>query len=259
MRILWITEEPRSLWRARVRRFPELASPSLILIFASGRPWSELLADLRREEADVVIVDTLRAVCGIIDENDQAAVTAVIQPLIFVTRQKGWALVLVHHLRKSAADVGLGHAGSHALVGLVDVAVELHRDRHAATRRICKAVSRFDATPPDWVAELRGNELHALGDSASLAAAEITRRVEAVLDEVPRRREEIAALLEPAPSRGALHAALATLLREEKAVREGRGTKGDPHRWSVPSKSFIHDLSPIRERMESKQQGPFRE
>lgn len=253
MRALWITEEPRSLWRARVRRYPELASPNLVLVFANGRPWADLLADLRREEADnmVIILDTIRAVCGIADENDQAAVTAAIQPLVFLARQKGWALVLVHHLRKSAADVGLGHAGSHALVGLVDVAVELHRDAHTPARRVCKAISRFDATPSDWVAELRGDELHVLGDSGSLAAAETVRRVEAVLDEILRKREEIAALLEPPPSRGALHGALGALVREGRAVRQGRGTKGDPHRWSSPKNSFIHDLSPIRERMES--------
>jgi len=250
LRIVWVTEEPRSLWRARVRRFPELASPDLMLVFASGRPWAQVLADLEREEADLVIIDTIRAVCGIADENDQAAVTAAIQPAIFQSRRKDWALVFAHHLRKSAADVGLGHAGSHALVGLVDVAVEMHRDSHSSARRVCKAISRFTETPSEWALELRGEEMYALGDPSVLTAAETVRRVQAVLDETPRSRQEIAALLEPQPSRGGLHNALATLVRERKASRHGRGTKGAPHRWSAAGNTFIHALSPIRERTE---------
>lgn len=251
VRIVWVTEEPRSLWRTRVRRFPEMASPVLTLIFASGRPWAEVLADLEREEADLVIIDTIRAVCGIADENDQAAVTAAIQPAIFQSRRRNWALVLVHHLRKSAADVGLGHAGSHALVGLVDVAIEMHRDTHSPARRVCKAISRFTETPSEWVLELRGDEIYALGDPSILSAAETVRRVQAVLDETPRNRQEIAALLDPQPSRGALHNALATLVRDRNATRHGSGVKGDVHRWSASENSFIHELSHIRERMVS--------
>ncbi len=250
-RVCWLTEEPRDLWASRVRHFAELATPNLTLIFAAGTAWPRMLSNLETEEADLVIVDTIRAFCGIADENDQAAVTAAIQPLIFLARRHRWALVLVHHLRKSAADAGLGHAGSHALVGLVDVAVELHRDPHARTRRICKAVSRFPETPAEWALDLRGDDLQALGDPSLLAAAETVRRVAAVLDETPRTRKEIAALLEPVPSGGALHQALTALTSDRKATRQGRGTKGDPQRWSAPKHSFIHDLSPIRERIES--------
>ncbi|MDQ7840615.1 MAG: DnaB-like helicase N-terminal domain-containing protein [bacterium] len=254
-RITWITEEPRALWRARVRRFPEMASPAFTLIFASGRPWPDVVARLAREETDLLVVDTVRAVCGITDENDQASVTAAIQPLVFLARRKGWALVLVHHLRKSAADVGLGHAGSHALVGLVDVAVELHRDPHSRTRRVCKTVSRFLETPAEWVVDLRGDEMQILGDPGLLAAAETVRRVHTVLDETPRSRDEVAALLEPQPSRGALHNALSVLVNEGKATLHGRGTKGNVYRWSARKHSFIHDLSSIRERMESEPEG----
>lgn len=250
-RVCWLTEEPRDLWASRVRRFAELATPNLMLTFAAGTVWSRMLSDLEAEGADLVIVDTIRAFCGIVDENDQAAVTAAIQPLIFLARRLRWALVLIHHLRKSAADVGLGHAGSHALVGLVDVAIELHRDPHARTRRVCKAVSRFTETPAEWALDLRGDDLQTLGDPGLLTAAETVRRVQVVLDDTPRTRQEISALLEPVPSRGALHNALDVLVREGKAVRQGKGTRGDSHRWSAPKHSFIHDLSPIRERMES--------
>src|SRR3989304_2590961 len=34
---------------------------ALPIFFASGRPWSEVLADLEREEADLIIVDTIRS------------------------------------------------------------------------------------------------------------------------------------------------------------------------------------------------------
>jgi hypothetical protein len=241
-RVVWITEEPRGLWKTRLRQFPELASPDLVLVFARGERWSTVLSGLEAEETDLVVVDTVRTVCGIADENDQGAVSAALLPLVFLTRRKNWALVLVHHLRKSPADVGVGHAGSHAFVGLVEVAVELHRDPHSRTRRVCKTVSRYDATPSEWVLELREGEMHTLGDPGLLDAAETVRRVEAVLDTVPRTRQEIAALIDPPPSQGALHNALTTLVKEGRAVPEGRGTRGNPLRWRR-SDSFIHDLS----------------
>ncbi|MGH2403446.1 MAG: DnaB-like helicase N-terminal domain-containing protein [bacterium] len=238
VKVVWLTEEPRSLWSKRVRQYPELASPDLTLIFASGRAWSNVLGDLEREEADLLIIDTIRGVCGIVDENDQAAVTAAIQPLIYLVRRKGSALILVHHLRKSAAEVGLGHAGSHALVGLVDVAVELHRDQHSPSRRVCRAVSRFEETPAEWLLEMRDHDLHVLGNRRVVRAADLAERVAAVLGDEPRTRKEVANLLAPRPSSGALQAALDAVVQSRKAVRGGEGKRGDPHRWTRADNSI---------------------
>lgn len=234
LRIAWLTEDPQSLWIDRLRRYPDLATRSLTLVFANGTLWPRTLAQLKRAEADLIIVDTIRAFCGIADENDQAGVTSAIQPLVFLTRHKNWAALLNHHLRKAPAQDGLGHAGSHALVGHVDIAIEMHRDTHSPRRRLCKAVSRFDVTPAEWITELRDDDLHFLGTPGALSASELADRIEAVLDGTPRTRNAISAILDPRPSIGALQAALDALTRANRALRDGRGAKGSPYRWRRP-------------------------
>lgn len=259
LRVRFYTEESRGVWRKRLVRYPELDSDRLVFDFGIGRPWKDTLARLERDEVafDVVVVDTVRNWCGIVDENDAGQMTAALLPAIRLARRRRCALILVQHLRKSPSEsVGVGIAGSHALVGLVDVAVEVHRDRHVRTRRVCRAVSRFEETPQEWVAELRDDDFVVLGDPKTIAADELAQRVLAVLDaDTGRTRDEISELLDPEPSRGHLHTALAKITKDGRAARTGTGRKGDSHKWTL-SKSFIQTNSHIGERTNSDGKGP---
>lgn len=231
LRCLWLTEEPKGIWRDRVKLWPELAINNFVLVFASNMPWKQILKGLEGEETDIVLIDTIRAFCGIQDENDAPAWHEAVWPLILWAREKNWTLILLHHLRKSPAETGLGHAGSHAIVGMVDNALEIHRDIHKRTRRICKARSRFDETPEEFMIELRDGELVTLGDPGLVEAAALQKRVIEVLDATPRTRAELADLLDPKPSEGALKAALRALFDGKQVQREGRGVRKDPHKW----------------------------
>lgn len=228
---LWLTEEPRSIWRNRIKLFPELATERFTLVFANNCPWKEALKRLEPEQTDVLLIDTIRAFCSIQDENDAPAWHEAIWPLILMAREKNWTLILLHHLRKSQAETGLGHAGSHAIVGMVDIAVEIHRDQHMRTRRICRARSRYEESPEEWMIELRDGELITIGDPSLVEAASLQKRVLEVLDNVQRTRAELADLLDPRPSDGALKAALRALFDGKQVQREGRGVRKDPHRW----------------------------
>ena len=228
LKVIWLTEEPRSIWKERLEEFPELQSPNLIFYFADGTKWTDQLKRLRNEEADILIIDTARNFCGIVDENDATAWNQAIWPLILIAREKSWALILLHHLRKTEAGIGLGHAGSHGLVGMVDLAIEIHRDNHSKNRRICRSVSRFIETPSEWMIEKKGDQLTLLGDPATVSLEELKGRVLEVLDKTHRTRQEITETLDPVPSRGALHKALKALVKEGKAEREGKGVRKDP-------------------------------
>lgn len=232
-RVLWLTEEPRQLWRTRLRAHPEAASPEFRLVFADGMAWADHLRALDHYEADVVVIDTLRAFAAIEDENAAADVSNALLPLVHLTRRKLWSLVLVHHLRKqvTSGDHGLSHAGSHALVGLVDIAVQMQRDSQQATRRKWLAISRLDATPDSWLTELRNGEVVYLGDPSQFVFEGIVERVFEVLTNTWQSVSEIQQRVEPPVSTQSVRRALDELTQHTRAERSGEGSRGRPYQW----------------------------
>ena len=234
LRVLILSEEPRSLWRTRLARWGDV--PNLRLWIADGTPWPRVLARLRQETLDLLVVDTLRSFAGIADENDAAKVVAAVQPLVLLARTKGMGVLALHHLRKSEAEEGLGHAGSTALVALADVALELRRDEHAEARRILRAVTRFEETPRALSLEKRGDEIMVLGAPERVALQEVTERVLAILpvaDDPGLTQEGVReALGDPKPSVEQTRKALTALHAQNRVAVEGKGRKGSPYRWT---------------------------
>jgi DnaB helicase-like protein/AAA domain-containing protein len=230
--VLVLTEEPQSLWRGRLRRWG-ISTPNWRFRFADGTPWLTVLQQVKQETFNLLVVDTLRAFTGIVDENDASAVVAAIQPLVLLARSKHIGVVALHHLRKTEGEEGLAHAGSTALVGLFDVALELRRDQHAPGRRIMTAVSRFEETPKALALEMRGEELVVLGSPEAVALNEVAERVfTAIPPESQLTMLEICgALDEPKPSREQVSRAIRQLRAEGRVTAAGRGVKGDPQRW----------------------------
>ena len=85
----------------------------------------------------MVILDTIRLL-QLRDENDNSQINLALTPLIALCRNLHKTLILAHHTRKGSGDYGEAAAGSHAFLGIVDVAVELHRDRNVDRRRIIR-------------------------------------------------------------------------------------------------------------------------
>jgi nicotinamidase-related amidase len=232
LRVFVLTEEPQSLWRRRLKKWA-LRTPNLRFRFADGTPWLTILHRLNQESIDILLVDTLRTFAGIVDENDASAVVAAIEPLVRLARSKDIAVVALHHLRKTEGEEGLAHAGSTALVGLIDIALELRRDQQAPKRRVLTAVSRFEETPKALALELRGEELVVLGSPEAVALSEVVERVFDVIHPgsqltVP---EILEALGEPKPSREQVSRSLKQLQAEGRVTATGRGVKRDPQRW----------------------------
>jgi hypothetical protein len=227
-----LTEEPRALWRERLRRWASTTS-NWRFRFADGTPWPTALRELEEETAGLIVVDTLRSFAGIVDENDAGTVVAAIQPLVLLARRKNIAVVALHHLRKTEGEEGLAHAGSTALVGLFDIALELRRDPHALGRRILTAVSRFEGTPRALALELRDEQIIVLGSPEAVALSEVAERVFAIIPPGGQTTvsEILVALDEPKPSREQVSRALKQLQNDGRVTATGRGVKGDPQRW----------------------------
>jgi hypothetical protein len=206
--VLYLTEESRAIWRKRVHRLGSLPR-GMQLVFAFGHEPSKLLGRIRHCQQPVVVVDTLRNL-GFLpeDENDNAAVARAVNPLIAVCRAAGKTLVGAHHMRKGGGEHGEGIAGGHALMGAFDAILELRRDT-APSRRVLKCYARLEQ-PEDLLYE-RGPEgrLYALGEAHLYERNEVRNRALKVLGGEWLKTAEVLELLdEPLPKGDTLLRAL---------------------------------------------------
>lgn len=121
---LFISEEPKSIWEARLRGLPEKYSNMTIYFGLGVRP-KDILDRIKTGSESVVVVDTLRNILGLADEKDNSEVARAMIPFIAAARERGKTLIFLHHTRKGSGDHGEGIAGAHAFLGVVDVALEL--------------------------------------------------------------------------------------------------------------------------------------
>ncbi|MCS7276629.1 MAG: AAA family ATPase [Dehalococcoidia bacterium] len=232
--VLWLTEEPESIWEARLARLPESYS-HVTLYFALGCRREELLERIAGGDETVVILDTSKLL-GLEDTNDAAEVTRVLTPLIATCRERGKTLVLVHHERKGGGQHGEGISGSHAFLGLVDVALELLRDDKSPNRRLLRGYGRV--VPIRELAYEMGEDgsLLALGDPTALALLAVQERARALLTEEWQTLGDImAAMGDPKPSDEQVRRALNALVEGGLAERDPPpGVKGNrAHRWRL--------------------------
>jgi hypothetical protein len=244
-RVVYFTEEPTVLWRLRLRR-RAVWPVGCRIIPALGIDPALLLATMRAAPEDIVIVDAIRNLLAFVDENDNSEVARKINPWIVAARQGDKTLELVHHLRKGAGDHGEGIAGGHALLGAVDIALELLHDQHGVpNRRRIRAWARLIQPAELLYEQTADKRLVALGDPAQLDQSALEQRV---LDELSedawRTTQDVhAALGDPKPSEEGVRTALTGLAERDLVLRDppiaqGR-VRGKTHHWQLPSSSSV--------------------
>jgi hypothetical protein len=155
--------------------------------------------------------------------------------------------MILHHPRKKASAEGCSARGSGALLGFVDIILEMQllgRLKCDETRRRLVSLSRHRTTPkqltyqwtpgtPDFRIVDDPNRTRYLENWETLQAI-LKRRDRAssaadLLTDWPPDRE--------APSRSSLYQWLMRAADEGKVSRSGFGTKKEPYRFLVPSKA----------------------
>ena len=239
LRVLMLSEEPRSIVRMRCRRLG-LGAPLFNAYSGRGRPWKSVLNWLEGEEFGAVVIDTARYWFRLPPEgaNDDATVQAVVTPVQDIIRGRSAGLALSHHLRKSGGIDGTAHGGSTAWVSVCDVATELHRYPQKPQRRLLRSEGRFmDVTPPELLIELRGSQYVSLGHPDGHRLEGVKERVVTALAGNDGQTEEgLRESMDPMPSTGTLSKAVRELLDESppRIRRIGEGKRGDPHvYWRV--------------------------
>jgi hypothetical protein len=259
--------ESREHWAERRRLFPIGPHAELLtrpfLTRPSPRQWTDLIDHALRLRAkkrlDLFVVDPLASFLPGQSESDPGTLLTMLQPLQMLA-SRGVAVLILHHPRKEASEEGSTARGSGALLGYVDIILELHRFGRLATdecRRKIVGLSRHKATPrrlayqwaPDTGAFERLDDLDSLRyrenwDQVRMPLKQrkqpATRRD--LLDEWPDEQNK--------PSGRTLYDWLTRAVACKKAVCCGSGTRTDPFRYRLRNEDDDYydrgELPPLR-------------
>lgn len=228
-KVLWLTEESQAVWRQRRARHPDMEK-GLRLFFAMGAEPEEMLARATDGDENIVILDTVRNLLRISDENDNSAIAKALgawEAALYARTR-----IYVHHERKMGGEHGQAIAGGGAFLGIVDRAIELRFDEHDRKRRQLVVHSRI-ADAPDLVYTLTDSGFKALGAPEDLSLAEVMERAQEVLNGELLTTNQVMALIgEPKPSPRQLREALSALFKDGRAERDPKEDKpGATYRW----------------------------
>jgi hypothetical protein len=222
--ILYMTEEPRGVWEARLelKRLPETYALNHITIcYGLGMTPDQILNRITGGNETVVVIDTIRNLLGLHDESNNSEVARAMIPYIAATREKGKTPVFVHHDKKSGGEDGRGITGGHAFLGVVNIAIELLREK--GNRRRLRGWGHVIEVPELLYEKQPDGMFKALGSPEAVTLEEVKERVGRALDDNWQKTAEIDETLgDPKPSRDNLVKALEALAREGQAER-------DPH------------------------------
>jgi hypothetical protein len=157
LRVVYLSEDSRPVWRERVKRFPELGALIVNTIpRAHPEHWARAIREL---EPDIVIVDTIRRFLPAKDEDDSALVSAALAPFVDLQQElPRTAIVLVHHTKKSLSSEGeiTDIAGSHAFTAEVDAILLLAPVREQKRQRVLTPIAGrlWNLSPEPLVLEL---------------------------------------------------------------------------------------------------------
>lgn len=263
--VIVVSEESAAIWAARRGAIPVGANARLVSRPFAGRPtveqWDELIvnAELERERGalDVLVVDTLAAFLPGRSESDPGTLLDMLTPLRRLAAA-GAAVLVLHHPRKAAAEAGSAARGSGALLGFVDVILELSRIGPLATdscRRKLSGLSRHAETPRELVYEWAPGtaEFRAVANPLDARYLENWETVHALLKarKTAATHKELLAdwpVEKVPPSASLLYEWLGRAVTAGLVQRIGYGTRAEPFRFQLPRpKLDWNNLPPLPE------------
>lgn len=243
---VWLTEQqPGPFYQVLAEAGLEDRGDELLILFrgdVSGRPWSEVVADMTTDAIDhgygLLLVDTLGKLAGVNDENSASEWVRAMTPLQDAAH-RGLAVWFARHDRKSGGDVGETGRGSSQVSGDADVIMHLGRPegRHEPTFRVVETLSRYRVTTPRLVIELvegEGYVVHGDEDAVkhnACMAAILANVAPPGLEERPQTISEL--VLSTGHARTVVRRAIDHLLNLGHLSRAGNGKRSDPYRFAA--------------------------
>ena len=235
--------------RAEVRRHFEslgVQSDDGIFVYCDRLPpdvrpveWLTAMIQARSIAPALIVIDPLARFVSIRDGgNDYMDATKQLEPLIsYVRDSKAQThIALVHHSRKAAGEHGDESLGSTAILGSVDAAISLKREKDS--HRSVYSINRYGEDLPESIVTLdAGTGWVSLGATKAEAAAKGCE--DAILDFVAGREESVAhkdiLAADGVTGRTAtVQRAIHGLVDSGRLHRTGSGRRNDPFRYSFP-------------------------
>jgi DNA repair protein RadA/Sms len=219
MRVLWISEEPESLWADRADMCDEIYTPvpweRLTLIDAKSAAPEALLDTAASINADVVIVDTIREACGINSMRDDDEVRAKVSPWLRRLRAERRTLIFLTQHRKAAGERGERVEGSVALPSMMDVVLELEAVSGQERQRRLTVRRRRSQTAPLVYEMDEDDRMVVIPDARSRSRVEAEAAALFVVNDsaVPLPTAAVRRLMTPKPSRDTVIRALTALAK----------------------------------------------
>lgn len=158
--------------------------------FHLGRNFAELESLIELEQPSLVILDSFRSLWPGGDENDSAAVAAVLDPLRNMLRRQGPAGILLHHVSRA----GNNYRGTSAIGASIEVGFRLTRHPKDPDKRDRRSLHCFKSRPAPEL-EDRWLRLHVEREQVFIEAAESFAGEEGSERSYVPKRTELAPLL----------------------------------------------------------------
>jgi hypothetical protein len=256
---LVVTEEPLSLWaeRARKHQFGGCVCfiPQPFRTIPTEQQWLDLigraLAVNRQHGVDLVVIDPLAPFLR--SENQARSMLETLLPLGQLLRA-GMAGLLLHHPGRGERALGQAARGSGALLGHVDISIEMrHPGGDALTRRRrLFTLSRHAASPRQLTLELdeAGTTYHLAPETAQEQFDANWEPIRLVLAEAPQKLTRQDVIAEWPAGFDRPHAAtvwrwLDRAVEQGLVLCEGSGKKGDPLRYWLPEREAVWKQDPL--------------
>jgi len=263
-----VSEESEVQWNDRLRTMPIGPHAEVLPRPFDGRPtieeWNGLIdeAILARFDGklDLLVVDPLASFLPGRCESDAGTLLEMLQPLHRLAIE-GVAILLLHHPRKKPSEIGASARGSGALLGFVDIIIELQRFSRLASdfsRRMLHGSSRKRETPQRLAFEWNAATglFKSLGDVTDAQFEDNWSQVMSILRERTSAATHQELLMDwppnqERPSASSLYNWLNRATTEKRIRRVGHGTRNDPWRYRLENEDDEYldrgELPPLRD------------
>lgn len=206
-----------------------------IHIYTGGTPVDaikQIREATERLKPVLVIIDPLFRLTKVKDGNDYIQVTNALDPLLRLSRDTGTHVLCVHHSPKGERNAEDCILGSQAIFGSVDTLLIMKR--HESYRTI-QTIQRYGQDMEETILNFdRETRLVTIGGTRH--EQDVNMMKKAIIDFLSTQNEPITESVINQGIEGAVKfkcKALRELVAENKIKREGKGSKGNPYKYST--------------------------
>lgn len=271
---MYFGEESADAWTERLQKLPDSRNwDQMDYVPALGLTEKQMMALIHSHDGDpddwagdyvlgeavaydIVVIDSMRSMLNIENENDNSEVTAKLKPWVELSQRTGITLIILHHTRKTGGEHGLGVAGGSGSIALVDHVIQMDRDTDNDERRFITATGRGGKDPDKAIIGWKETtnksgigtgryRLEYLGAAGKVRKGDIEARAYEVVKQAqePMTTQEVSdRLLEPPiPGLTVVKNALKSLAYAGRIVRDPEITETASRRtvrWSLPKQEI---------------------